>query len=64
MAFGLQARWYSDREGLSDRGDSSSQFVKGQITDFRILRVFGRAGTQSVRKIKTGRSGNKEFNHE
>ena len=64
MAFGLHTRLHSEREGLSDRGDSRGQFVKGQITDFRILRVFGRKGTQSVRKTKTGRSGNKEFNHE
>ena len=64
MAFGLHTQLHYDREGLSDRGDSSGQFVKGQITDFRILGVFGRKGAQSVRKIKTGRSGNKEFNHE
>ena len=64
MAFGLHTPLHSDRDRLSDREDSIVQFVKGQITDFRILRVFGREGAQSVRKIKTGRSGNKEFNHE
>lgn len=64
MAFGLHTQLRSDREGHSDRGDSSGQFVKGQITGFPILRVFGRKRTQSVRKTKTGRSGNQEFNHE
>ena len=55
----MHSQLHSDREGLSDRGDLSGQFAKGQITDFRILCVFGRKGTQSVRKTKTGRSGNK-----
>jgi hypothetical protein len=64
MVFGLHAQLHSERDRLSDKGDSSAQLVKGQFTDFRILRVFGQKGAQSVKKTKTGRSGNKEFNHE
>lgn len=49
MAFGLPTPLHSDRDGLSDREDLTDQITNAESTDFRILRVFRRKDTQSVR---------------